>query len=791
MLERNLKHGIIILTIILVFIPSSIEIRAKLTSFTQEEEFNLNQLLPSPSTRTTQISSNSMQQQDEVIKYLIDSWDVSEILEDDLTSTVEIICQAVTALPSVQISSQIRNEILSEFDLILTMGLTNSKETLNKTIEGLFYILKNGDRNVSTNMNLWITKALLTLEPSRNLSSIEMANDIMQALELNVRGQSPGFYLHSSILLDPIDLPIPGSISPIVILQDQLMAMTIYQQLSYKIYDDTIFEIFDRISHLENLTMNDKDGFLDFNLSYNLELDFGFLHAERDQVREKFHYQNNRSCFYFRDGLYLLEYFFNQIKDYSTEADREIYDSYFFSPLLANLYHDDLVSLLTDLQVLFRYEDIFYYDKMSTYNFDTALPIYPSDRIYMSHQFTFIGLLSRMANWYSSSTLSTDFQAFGKQLQRLAIFLWDNLTIEAYSTSTGGQAANSVNSSSGYFFAYYSISLGLYLFDNTSQGSLLKANIFALNGLGTVFPFQLLLEYDTPITVRDNQSIFIQVIPLTNVSSSGLYVNSKLLLSVPAESLNTIIATPTITAEANYSTRYNFSISLEGHIAFSIHLSHQGVEFFNLEASYLALRSLMMVVLVDPVTPTQGDQITIHFEVRDEIGLLRNNIFYFAIIDSESLDKPLYLSNQSLYTLTEENPITLNSSQTKNDLYCYFLVHKDNYYPAETNLTIHFQTKLNFLVEWLVWLILESDMGAWIGTIAALSALLWGLYARFINRLLRRVKTCQYCGSSWSTKYPACAHCGRVLNPKKIKKDSPLAKELEKDQEEIISETEI
>ncbi|MFX1508452.1 MAG: hypothetical protein ACFFDC_20420, partial [Promethearchaeota archaeon] len=187
---------------------------------------------------------------------------------------------------------------------------------------------------------------------------------------------------------------------------------------------------------------------------------------------------------------------------------------------------------------------------------------------------------------------------------------------------------------------------------------------------------------------------------------------------------------------------------------------------------------------------TEGDEITIHLEIRDDVGLLRNNIFYFVKIDSKSWSEPLSLFNQSLFT-PKENPIRLNSSQTKSDLYCYFLVQKDDYYPAETNMTIHFQTKLNFLVEWLIWLILESDMGAWIGTIAAIAALLWGLYTRLINRLLRRVKTCQYCGGSWRTKYPVCTHCGRILNPEKLMKDSPTAKEIIEDQEIIVSETEI
>ncbi|MFX1282685.1 MAG: hypothetical protein ACFFB5_03485 [Promethearchaeota archaeon] len=788
MSKKNMKKRIILLIVVLIYLLSSLEIKVINSSFTQQGEFDPELLLPSSTTRTTQISSNAIQQQEEVIEYLIDSWNVKEFLKNDLSSAVEIICQAVTALNSVQISSQISDEILSDFDLILTTDLINSKETLAKTVEGLFYILKDGNRNVSTNMNLWIAKALLTLDTSHNASSIEIVNDIMQALELNVRGQPPAAYLQSFILLDPTDTPIPGSMSPIAFLQDQLMAMTIYQELLYKTLDDKVLEFTDRIFHLENMTMNNKEGFLDYSLSYNMGLNFGFLHAERDQLLGKFHYQNNKSFFYFRDSLYLLEYFFNQIKDFSTEGEREIYD--FFDPFFANLYHGNLVRLLTDIQVLFRYNDILYYDKMTTYDL-IPLAIYPSNRIYISDQFAFISLLSRMANWYSSSTLSPDFRTFGKQLQRLAILLWDYLTIEAYSTSIGGQAANSVNRTSGYFYAFYSVSLGLYLFDNSSQGSLIKANIFALNGLGSIFPFQLSLEYNTPITVRDNQSIFIQILPLNNEISSGLSINTKLLLSVPAESLNTVIATPTITAEANYSTHYNFSISQEGPFTFSIHLSHQNVEFFNLQASYLVLRSLTMKVLVDPIIPIQGDKITIYFEVRDTTGLLRANIKYYAIIDSESLDKSLFLTNQSLYTSNRENPIILDSSQTKSDLFCFFLVQKEGYYPAETNMTIHLQTKLNFLVEWLMWLFLESDIGAWIGAAAGILALLWGLYTRLANRILRRVKTCHYCGGSWRTKYPVCTHCGRVLNPKKVKKDSPLSKEMKDDQEEITSENQI
>ncbi|MFW9853051.1 MAG: hypothetical protein ACFFDS_08915, partial [Candidatus Thorarchaeota archaeon] len=302
MLEKDLKQIIILLTILLIYIPSSIEIRAR-SSFTQQKDFDLDQLLPNPTTHMTQISSNSIQQQENVIEYLIDNWNVNDILTNDLTGAVEIICQAVIALNSIQVPSQISERILSDFDLILTTDLTNSKETLNRTAEGLFYILKDGNRNASTNMNLWITKALLTLDPSLYPSSIAMANNTMQALELNVRGQPPAEYLQSFILLDSTGIPIPASISPIALLQDQLMAMAIYQKLSYEITNDQVIEITERFLDLENLIMDDQYGFIDYNLSYNLGLEFGYLHAERDQDLERFHYKNNKSYFYFKDGL--------------------------------------------------------------------------------------------------------------------------------------------------------------------------------------------------------------------------------------------------------------------------------------------------------------------------------------------------------------------------------------------------------------------------------------------------------------------------------------------------------
>ncbi len=780
-----MKFKIIFLVIFLVLIPSSLEIRAKNTSFTQQEPFDPTQLIPRSTLYSTQISSNSMLQQQVVVRYLIDNWNINKFLEDDLVNTVKIICQAVIALPSVQPSSEITQKILSDFNLILATDLLNSKEALQKTTGGLFYTLKDGDRNISTNMNLWVAKALLTLEPSQDQSSIEIASNIMQALEFLVCGETPAAFFRSSIMLDLNEDPIPASISPIALLQDQLMAMRIYQQLSYEILDEIqVMGFLERISHLENMTINDNEGFLDYNLSYNIGLDFGFLHAERDQILGRFNYRNNKSLYFFRDSIYLLEYFFNQMKDFSTEADRKIHDS--FSPFLANMYQNDLIHLLTDIQVLFRYKEIMYFYGIVTFNFDTTWLISTSDRIYMSDQFIFLNLLSQIAEWISLATSPDESQISSTQLQKIVISLWDHLTEEAYKHVTiGGKAANNedTSSASGYFFAFYSVSLGLYLFDNTSHGSLIIANILALNGLGSVFPFQLLVEYSNPMILRDEQSLFIQIVPETNrTNSSGLYINTQLVLIAPLESINTIIANPTLSVQSNYSTRYNFTVSTGGTIKFAIHLLHRQVSFFLLEASFSVLRSLTIDVRVNPAKPTQEDQIRIYLEIRDNLGLLRTNVQYYAIIQSDTWKEPLWV-NKSLYTSEGENPIILNSKQTKSDLYCFFLAYKDGYYPAETNITIHLQTKLNFLVEWLGWLFLESDIGAWLGTIAAITALVWGLYIRIINRLLRRVKTCHYCGGSWKTKYPVCTHCGRVLKPDKLKEKRSHSEEQVNDHE--------
>ncbi|MFX0014900.1 MAG: hypothetical protein ACFE98_09955 [Candidatus Hermodarchaeota archaeon] len=771
MLKRDRQLGFILLMTLLICIPLSLETKAKCYSFIQQGEFEPDFLLPSPITQATQISSRSIIQQQEVVRYLTDNWDISEFLNDDLTTTIEIICQAITALNSIKASLDLVDKILSDFDLVLTADLANSKESLDKTDQGLFYIIKDGDRNVSTRMNLWIAKALLALEPSRNLTLIEMAQNIMNNLELFLHEETPAAFFRHSILLDATENPIPGSISPIATLQDQLMAMIIYQQLSYKVLDEIqVLGFLERIIHLENMTTDKIEGFLDYNLSYNLGLDYGFLHAERDQSLGMYHYRNQISWFFFIDGLYLLEYYFNQIKDFNTEADREIYD--FFDPILADLYQEKLIRLLTDIQVLFRHENTLYLNGIVTYEFDKTGPIYPSDRIYIGDQFALINLLSQMTKWFSLTTSPDIGKISFEQLQRLLILLWDNLNEEAYKTVIiGGHASNNIDdsSTSGYFYAFYSVSLGLFLFDNTTQGSLIKANIQALNGLGSIFPFQLLLEFNNPITVREEQSLLIQIVPENNgTQSSGLYFNTQLVLIAPLESINAIIANPTLSVESNYSTRYNFTVSTGGTIKFTIHLLHKQVGFFTLEASFLVLRSLTMNVLVNPAKPIQEDQIKIYLEIRDEVGILRKNVQYYAIIQSDSWKEPLWY-NKSLYTLKGENPIILDSRQTKTDLYCFFLAHKDGYYPAETNITIYVQTKLNFLVEWLAWLFLESDMGAWIGTIAAITALVWGLYIRIFNRLLRRVKTCHYCGSNWKTKYPVCAHCGRVLRPNKLK----------------------
>ena len=107
--------------------------------------------------------------------------------------------------------------------------------------------------------------------------------------------------------------------------------------------------------------------------------------------------------------------------------------------------------------------------------------------------------------------------------------------------------------------------------------------------------------------------------------------------------------------------------------------------------------------------------------------------------------------------------IDLLPSQTTSDLDCYFLVQRRGYYPAELNLTISMDTPLNFLFSWIFWLIFESEIGGYLGSISAIFAILWGFHTLIIRRVTRRIKSCPHCGGIYHAKYLVCSHCGRDI----------------------------
>lgn len=770
MFQRHQKLEFSLLLMIqLLLISSTIGTRARISLLlVQQQEFDPTQLLPIPSPHRAQSISTSLQQQHEVLSYLMNYWDIGGSLEKDLVSTIEIICQAVIALNSVQTSSELVTQIYSDFDLILAGEFSNLKESLKKSTDNLFYVLKGNERNVSSSLNLWIINALLSMNTTFYPDSIEMAHTILKILNSSVRGETYAAYFRKFVLLDDSEIPIPGSISPISLLKDQILAMTAIQTLSHKILDEIQVEVLRvDLQHLESIALYSEEGFLDINLELVSDFSFGFLHAQRNSDVVGDFYQDNRSYSLFKDRILLLDYFFRQFQDLSRIDNDRITDLY--DLVIAEFYQDFLIRLLTDVQVLFRYENTLYHSRISILNIVWTIGY--SDRIYMSEQFNFIRLLTQMAEWFVSSTPP---QVLGsEQLHQLAVELWSYLADEAYNhILPSGQAASineNVSVSVGYFYAFYSVSMGLYLFDNTPQGSLLFANLLAYSGLGTIFPFQLNVEYNNPLTVRDNQSLLIRIVPLgggLELKTSGDYIDVQLSITVPAESLDTVIAKPKLSVKSNYSIRYNFSISNEGPILFSIQLLQQQAVFFSLDASFQVLRTMMLDVQISPTTPMRGDPLEISLEVQDKVGFLREKVQYFAKINSETWSRPIWFTKQPLFFPNgTKNSIFIN--QTQSDLYCYFLVLKDGYYPVETNMTIHFQTGFNFFIEWLIWLVFESEIGAWVGTFGTVLALIWAVNTRILNRALRRVKTCPYCGSGWRTKYPVCAHCGRDLKPSK------------------------
>jgi hypothetical protein len=773
MFKKEKNRSILIISLLVIMIIGTTEIRASLNKNFQQD-LDTTDFFPAAASMTNNIDSLSTIQQQSVLSYLEDNWNLSKMTDYSLPSAIEIICRSVIACSSVPSISEFEQQVYDAFNLILSANLSNSKETLNMSSDGIFYIWNGVNKNVSTSMNFWIAKALFEANRSLYVTSIETTESLISLLNQTVRG--PDFF-RSYILLDPEDEPDPLSISPIARLNDQLMVLTLIKNLILEISSDsTIQEYQNLIIQLERDILDPLIGFVEEIVLENLDYPLELFHSIKYQDLGGTFYFNNKSSFSFENSLLLLDFFFLQFQDYSSQDKRGTLDFYDLDTAQLNL--ERILNLLRDIQSIFQNEADLYHEEINIFNNSEIWTL--GDKSYIGDQFRFIQSLSKIVEWFSFQSDLEGSSIYSDQFHEILLPLWEILSEKAFiqdSESTEGIASETQNASTstGYFFSYYSSSLGLYLFDNTTQGSLLFANILALNGLGSIFPFQMTIEYLNPVNIGENQDIKIMISPIpTNktILSTGIHFNSQLLLSVPIERLdNILISTHAISVLSNSTSDFRFTISAEGLSKFTLKLVYKQITFFILESEYLVLKQMSLRIDIDPTIPTQRDQITITIEVRDNKGIIRNGIYYSAKIQSKTWNEPFLVDNQSLFDENStKNSISFSPDLIESDLTCYFIVLKDNYYPAEINQTIHVQTSLNFLFNWLRWIIFESEIGGYIGTTSALFAIMYGFYIRFISRTIGRTKTCKFCGESWRTKYPVCSHCGRDLKPEKIKK---------------------
>jgi len=361
-----------------------------------------------------------------------------------------------------------------------------------------------------------------------------------------------------------------------------------------------------------------------------------------------------------------------------------------------------------------------------------------------------------------------------EQLKGLILPLWSYLTSTAYISTEKivGIGASNQASSFGYFYAYYSSSLGLFLFSNSSTTSLILANLFAVYALGGIFPYQVTVDYTDFLTHRENQTLEISISPLT--LGSGTFINVDVIVDVPTESISNVnVAQININSLSTVMIPYSYQITKEGDTVFTVDLNYQGLSFIKIQGKYTTLRIMSINVEINPKSPQQGENLKISLESRDSVGILRSNVYYYAQIDSDTLTDTLWINNQSLFLINGSiNTIDLSPTQTRSDLTCYFLIQKSGYYPAEMNLTISMQTPLNFLFSWLFQLIFASEVGGYLGTLSAIFALLWGFHTRIIRRVTRRIKSCPHCGGNYHTKYLVCSHCGRNIKTVNNQDDS-------------------
>jgi hypothetical protein len=423
--EGKKNYGMLFCILFLLCIPNTLGIRDSVNAIYQDD-LDLNDIFPSFMLSSNQIMSTSSKQQQNILLYLEDNWNLSELIENDLTSAIEIICKTIIAFSSVPSSSSLEMLTYEAFDSILSSNIGNSKETLELSINGLFYIWDGITKNVSMSLNLWIAKALLSVDKTHFPTYLDTIDSLLRSLNQTSRGNT---FFRDFVLLDFEDKPIPGSISPIAKLNNQLDFMIIIKRLIPEISNETrILELNDLVYYLEERIFDPLLGFSEANPVEELDLSFGFYHSKKNQdFGGSFYSDSNKSSSSFEDNLLLIEFIFQQIQDYGIDNTRQIFDLY--EPIVANNYMNYLVQLMSDIQILFQHETTQYHEKISINNI-TRIETY-SERLYIGDQFNFIRLLSQIVEWFSFQSPFSGSQLYSDQFKEILIPLWKYMSDEA------------------------------------------------------------------------------------------------------------------------------------------------------------------------------------------------------------------------------------------------------------------------------------------------------------------------------------------------------------------------
>ncbi|MHA1444217.1 MAG: hypothetical protein ACTSR4_05645, partial [Candidatus Hodarchaeales archaeon] len=479
--------------LLIVFLPVSGSSYA-LNFSIKQESFEISELLPKSDRILTQTLSEPLIQQAEVLNYLNSSLDITEILSYGLSEAIEIICQAKIKSASFIDSGSfdILNHNLAledSFNKILNTEIASSTEFLNKTSSGLFYKWNTSVGNISTSMNLWIAKALLANSPTDDSSAYLQAKGIINELNLTNREVLPPFYFREFVLIDSDEIVIPSSLSSFALLKDQLLAMQVFLHLSHGSTSPLLAEDLQiQARNVESAIFSSIDGYVDVSVEvWNKDLSLGFFHSKRNQNSGGAFFINNHSNAYFFDHILLLGYILQQLEIQSEQPAIDI-------------YQDIALKLISDIIITFKGESL-YFQGLTVSNSSSSNQFWFSDFQLVSEQFEFIDLILNYSDWFS---IESEDLIINEQLRSMILPLWSYLTSTAYISTEklAGFGASNQASSVGYFYSYYSSSLDLFLFGNSSTTSLILANLIAAYTLGSIFPYQVTVDYTDFLTIR-------------------------------------------------------------------------------------------------------------------------------------------------------------------------------------------------------------------------------------------------------------------------------------------------